>query len=100
MAEPSSSSPSPSSPGNSKGKRTSTTSVKIPVSAWITLIVLGPALLVTMYGETMLLPAIPDIETLKYPTIHLLGYLQHILFQLLLWFQSVASCLICMEERK
>ncbi|MFL6424605.1 MAG: MFS transporter [Nitrososphaeraceae archaeon] len=61
MAEPSSSSPSPSSPGNSKGKRTSTTSVKIPVCAWITLIVLGSALLVTMYGETMLLPAIPDI---------------------------------------
>ena len=62
MAEPSSSSsPSPSDPDNSNGKRISTTSVKIPVSAWITLIVLGSALLVTMYGETMLLPAIPDI---------------------------------------
>jgi MFS family permease len=35
--------------------------MKIPVSGWITLIVLGSALLVTMYGETMLLPAIPDI---------------------------------------
>jgi len=52
---------SPSSPENNKGKRTSTTSVKIPGSAWITLIVLGSALLVTMFGETMLLPAIPDI---------------------------------------
>jgi len=52
---------SPSSPEDNKGKRTSTTSVKIPGSAWITLIVLGSALLVTMFGETMLLPAIPDI---------------------------------------
>jgi MFS family permease len=60
LAEPSSSS-SPSSPGTSKGKRISITSENIPVSAWITLIVLGSALLVTMYGETMLLPAIPDI---------------------------------------
>ena len=51
---------SPSSPEDNKGKRTST-SVKIPGSAWITLIVLGSALLVTMFGETMLLPAIPDI---------------------------------------
>ena len=50
----------PSSPEDNKGKRTST-SVKIPGSAWITLIVLGSALLVTMFGETMLLPAIPDI---------------------------------------
>jgi hypothetical protein len=52
---------SPSSPEDNNGKRTSTTSVKIPGSAWITLIVLGSALLVTMFGETMLLPAIPDI---------------------------------------
>ena len=52
---------SPSSPEDNKGKKTSTTSVKIPGSAWITLIVLGSALLVTMYGETMLLPAIQDI---------------------------------------
>ena len=52
---------SPSSPEDNKGKRTSTISVKIPGSAWITLIVLGSALLVTMFGETMLLPAIPDI---------------------------------------
>ena len=52
---------SPSAPEDNKDKRTSTVSVKIPGSAWITLIVLGSALLVTMYGETMLLPAIPDI---------------------------------------
>jgi len=30
-------------------------------SAWITLAILGSTLLITMYGETMLLPAIPDI---------------------------------------
>ncbi|HXS59844.1 MAG TPA: MFS transporter, partial [Candidatus Sulfopaludibacter sp.] len=29
--------------------------------AWTTLIVLGLSVLITMYGETMLLPAIPDI---------------------------------------
>jgi MFS family permease len=52
---------SPSSPEDKRGKRTSIISVKISGSAWITLIVLGSALLVTMYGETMLLPAIPDI---------------------------------------
>jgi MFS family permease len=34
---------------------------KIPTSAWITLAILGSSLLITMYGETMLLPAIPDI---------------------------------------
>jgi MFS family permease len=34
---------------------------KIPRTAWITLAILGSTLLITMYGETMLLPAIPDI---------------------------------------
>ncbi len=34
---------------------------KISVSAWKTLAVLGSTILITMYGETMLLPAIPDI---------------------------------------
>ena len=34
---------------------------RIPKGAWITLAILGSALLITMYGETMLLPAIPDI---------------------------------------
>jgi MFS family permease len=33
----------------------------IPKSAWITLAILGSTILIAMYGETMLLPAIPDI---------------------------------------
>jgi MFS family permease len=37
------------------------TSEKIRKSAWITLAILGCTLLVTFYGETMLLPAIRDI---------------------------------------
>src|SRR3989442_9562160 len=39
----------------------SETSDKIRTSAWITLAILGCTLLVTFYGETMLLPAIRDI---------------------------------------
>jgi MFS family permease len=35
----------------------------ISTSAWITLAILGSSVLITMYGETMLLPAIPDIIT-------------------------------------
>ena len=34
---------------------------RISISAWKTLAVLGSTILITMYGETMLLPAIPDI---------------------------------------
>ena len=37
------------------------TSKKITTSAWITLAILGSTILITMYGETMLLPAIRDI---------------------------------------
>src|SRR5713101_196985 len=37
------------------------TSEKIRTSAWITLAILGSTVLITMYGETMLLPAIRDI---------------------------------------
>jgi MFS family permease len=37
------------------------TSEKIRTSAWITLAILGLTILITMYGETMLLPAIRDI---------------------------------------
>jgi MFS family permease len=37
------------------------TSDKIRSSAWITLAILGSTVLITMYGETMLLPAIRDI---------------------------------------
>ncbi|MFL6456429.1 MAG: MFS transporter [Nitrososphaeraceae archaeon] len=36
---------------------------KIRSSAWITLAILGSTILITMYGETMLLPAIRDIIT-------------------------------------
>jgi MFS family permease len=34
---------------------------RISTSAWKTLAILGSTILITMYGETMLLPAIPDI---------------------------------------
>jgi MFS family permease len=37
------------------------TSREIRASAWITLAILGSTILITMYGETMLLPAIRDI---------------------------------------
>jgi len=37
------------------------TSEKIRIFAWITLAILGSTVLITMYGETMLLPAIRDI---------------------------------------
>src|SRR5919198_6491987 len=37
------------------------TSKKIRTSAWVTLAILGSTILITMYGETMLLPAIRDI---------------------------------------
>jgi MFS family permease len=37
------------------------TSEKVRTSAWITLAILGSTILITMYGETMLLPAIRDI---------------------------------------
>jgi MFS family permease len=35
----------------------------ISTSAWLTLAILGSSILLTMYGETMLLPAVPDIIT-------------------------------------
>ena len=37
------------------------TQKNIPRTAWITLAILGFTQIITMYGETMLLPAIPDI---------------------------------------
>jgi MFS family permease len=40
---------------------TSSLNQDIPKSAWITLAILGSTILIAMYGETMLLPAIPDI---------------------------------------
>ena len=36
-------------------------SERIPVSTWAILAILGSTILITMYGETMLLPAIGDI---------------------------------------
>jgi MFS family permease len=54
---PPSSSPEPASSKTSDNKNT------ISTSAWITLAILGSSILITMYGETMLLPAIPDIIT-------------------------------------
>ena len=51
------SSPEPASSNTSDNKNT------ISTSAWITLAILGSSILITMYGETMLLPAIPDIIT-------------------------------------
>ena len=53
----SSSSPEPASSNTSSNKNT------ISTSAWITLAILGSSILITMYGETMLLPAIPEIIT-------------------------------------
>ena len=44
---------------NPKDKKNN--SSKISTSAWRTLAILGSSILITMYGETMLLPAIPDI---------------------------------------
>jgi MFS family permease len=40
---------------------TSSLNQDIPKSSWITLAILGSTILIAMYGETMLLPAIPDI---------------------------------------
>jgi MFS family permease len=53
----SASSPEPASSNTSGNKNT------ISTSAWITLAILGSSILITMYGETMLLPAIPEIIT-------------------------------------
>ena len=50
-------------PENKKNviKRQPSSDKTISASAWITIAILGSTLLITMYGETMLLPAIPDI---------------------------------------
>ena len=54
--------PPPSSLGPASSN-TSDNKNTISTSAWITLAILGSSILITMYGETMLLPAIPDIIT-------------------------------------
>ena len=46
---------------NAERQLESTSDQNIPRTAWITLAILGSTLLIAMYGETMLLPAIPDI---------------------------------------
>src|SRR5712692_3048697 len=51
----------PHQPPSSSNSVLPETSEKIRTSAWITLAILGCTLLVTFYGETMLLPAIRDI---------------------------------------
>jgi MFS family permease len=48
--------------GNNNGQPSSRPlNQKVPRKAWMSLAILGSALLIAMYGETMLLPAIPDI---------------------------------------
>lgn len=48
--------------GNNDGRsRPPNLNQKVPRKAWMSLAILGSALLIAMYGETMLLPAIPDI---------------------------------------
>ena len=54
---------SSSAPSRSISNNTSDKKNKISTSAWMTLAILGSSILLTMYGETMLLPAIPDIIT-------------------------------------
>jgi MFS family permease len=50
----------PEDNNNTEGP-TSNLNQNIPKTAWITLAILGSTILIAMYGETMLLPAIPDI---------------------------------------
>src|SRR5439155_12518172 len=91
----------PQQPPTSSKSVLSETSEKIRTSAWITLAILGCTLLVTFYGETMLLPAIRDIiGDFIFRTVLLLGYLQHILSQVLLRLLLLESYLISMDERK
>src|ERR671915_2153458 len=55
--------PPPSSSLGPASSNTSSNKNTISTSAWITLAILGSSILITMYGETMLLPAIPNIIT-------------------------------------
>src|SRR2546430_8685407 len=77
------------------------TSNKIRTSAWITLGILGSTILITMYGETMLLPAIRDIiRDFDISIVHRLGYSQHILSQGLLLLPLPESYLISTDGRR
>ena len=51
----------PQNGNNTRRPSSSTSDQKVPRKTWMTLAILGSALLIAMYGETMLLPAIPDI---------------------------------------
>jgi len=51
----------PRDSNNNRNPTSPSLNEKIPREAWMSLAILGSALLIAMYGETMLLPAIPDI---------------------------------------
>ena len=51
----------PHDSNNNRNPTTPSLNQKVTRKAWLSLAILGSALLIAMYGETMLLPAIPDI---------------------------------------
>jgi MFS family permease len=51
----------PHDSNNNRNPTSPSLNQKVPKKAWMSLAILGSALLIAMYGETMLLPAIPDI---------------------------------------
>src|SRR4030065_1749039 len=51
----------PHDSNNNRNPTSPSVNQKVPRKAWMSLAILGSALLIAMYGETMLLPAIPDI---------------------------------------
>ncbi len=51
----------PHDSNNNRNPTSPSLNQKVPTKAWMSLAILGSALLIAMYGETMLLPAIPDI---------------------------------------
>lgn len=51
----------PHDSNNNRNPTSPTLNQKVTRKAWMSLAILGSALLIAMYGETMLLPAIPDI---------------------------------------
>ncbi len=51
----------PNDSNNNRNPTSPALNQKVPRKAWMSLAILGSALLIAMYGETMLLPAIPDI---------------------------------------
>lgn len=51
----------PHDSNNNRNPTSPSPNQKVPRKAWMSLAILGSALLIAMYGETMLLPAIPDI---------------------------------------